>query len=271
MTELGSDRARISLTLQKGEYYSHSLSRWQPYAYLAPEEFCASRGGDRNYPLLVMLHGRTGCYLDWPTYTRIARYAAHYRLIVAFPEGGDGWYTNAMQGGERYEDDILQDFLPHLQQNLPLISAGRAWGIGGLSMGGYGAIKIALKYPLLFSVAISHSGSLERPMTTAWHPVFGDPESDISRRRRENLFWLAEQSLCRFPTERPRLHFDCGLSDGLLEANRRFSDHLNFLGYSHTYLEMPGHHTWPYWDRAFRTILPTIAKELGLSRAEPAP
>ncbi len=87
---------------------------------------------------------------------------------------------------------------------------------------------------------------------------------DASRRRAENPFWLAEQAMSRWPTERPRLYLDCGLDDGLLEANRRFHDHLNFIGYHHTYLEMPGHHTWPYWNRALRTVLPAVAEALGV-------
>jgi putative tributyrin esterase len=248
-----------------GEYYSTSLRRNQPYACYLPTE---ADTGEYPYPLLVMLHGRTGNYRDWPQYTRMARYLTGYGLIVAFPEGDNGWYTNAVNGGEQHEDDLIQDFLPHLQATLPLLPSGASWGIGGLSMGGYGAVKLALKYPHLFSAAVSHSGALEAPMRPSVHSVFGDPQIDSAFRRRENPFWLAEQALCRFPTERPRLHLDCGLSDPLLEENRRFSEHLNFLGFGHDYRELPGHHTWPYWDRAFRTILPVIAAELGVRKTE---
>lgn len=215
--------------------------------------------------LLVMLHGRTGAYTDWPQNTRMARYLAGLNIVVAFPDGGDGWYSNAANGGERREDDLIEEFLPHLQMTLPLLPPGKSWGVGGLSMGGYGAIKLAFKHPHLFSVAISHSGAIEASIRAAPHPVFGDSYEHSAIRRKENPYWLAEQALCRLPTERPRLHLDCGLSDPLLEQNRRFSDHLNFIGFGHDYRELPGHHTWPYWDRAFRTLLPTIAAELGAS------
>jgi putative tributyrin esterase len=256
----------FTLPLHTGEYYSQALRRLQPYACYLPRHRETGTEATQQYPLLVMLHGLNGNYLDWANHTRIARYLAPYRLIVVFPEGGDGWYTNAVQEGERCEDDLIQDFLPYLQRTLPLMPSGKGWGIGGLSMGGYGAVKLALKYPALFSIAISHSGALEKPNISTPHPVFGDPQADQTLRRHENPFWLVEQALCGFPASRPRLHLDCGLNDGLLEANRRFSDHLTFLGYPHSYQEMPGYHTWPYWDRAFRRILPTIAKELGCER-----
>jgi S-formylglutathione hydrolase FrmB len=286
---------RTPLTLQTGHYLSHALGREQPYAYFLPADqpdsaqslhalsfpqLPAERppspvlgggvggGGDvqisePSYPLLVLLHGRNGSYKDWPTQTRIARYAAAYRLCIVFAEGNNGWYTNAADGSARYEDDLMQDFLPHIQSTLPVLPPGRRWGIGGLSMGGYGAVKLALKYPQWFALAVSHSGALEKPRVPEPHPVFGDPVTDAALRRAENPFWLAEQALSRFPIVRPRLYLDCGLSDELLAVNRRFHDHLRFIGYHHTYLEMPGHHTWPYWNRALRTALPTIAKALG--------
>ena len=191
------------------------------------------------------------------------RHLGGYGLVVVCPEGGNGWYTNAFDGSARYEDDLIHDLIPHLQTTLPISDPGRRWAIEGLSMGGYGAVKLALKYPRLFSVAVSHSGALERVSHPEPHTVFGDPERDLSFRRSENLVWLAEQALCRLPTERPRLHLDCGLQDELLETNRRLDGHLTFVGYPHTYEEMPGHHTWPYWNRAFRKMLPMVAAEIG--------
>jgi len=253
-------------TLHKGAYASRALGRQQPYAYLLPAGWDGSAG--RCFPLLLLLHGRDGSYLDWPTHTRIAHYAARYALCVVFPEGDNGWYTNAVGGASRYEDDLVHALVPHIQATLPVLPPGKHWGIGGLSMGGYGAVKLALKYPRLFSLAVSHSGALEKPRQPEPHPVFGDPQADAAFRLSENPFWLAEQAMCRFPTERPRLYLDCGLNDELLEANRRFHDHLTFIGYRHTYQEMPGYHTWPYWNRAIRTVLPEVAAALGADTKE---
>ena len=248
-----------------GEYRSKSLCRTQPYLFSLPEG--AEAEGERRYPLLVMLHGRTGNFRDWADCSRLSRHLSKFNLVVALPDGGEnGWYSNAVGNGERYEDDLIQDFLPHLQNTLPILSPGKNWGISGLSMGGYGAVKIALKHWELFSVGASHSGALNVAARPVAHAVFGEPEADREMRKDNNVFWLAEQALCRLPVERPRLHIDCGLSDPLLGESKMFSDHLNFLGYSHDYRELQGHHAWPYWDRAFRTLLPTLAQELGADR-----
>lgn len=183
-------------------------------------------------------------------------------MVVAFPDGGEnGWYTDGLNG-ERYEADLLEGFLPSLQERVRLCPSGKAWGIGGFSMGGYGAVKIALKHSGLFGLALSHSGAFAITQTPEVHPVFGDPETDVAFRKQEGVFWLAEQALCRLPTERPRLLLDCGVKDHLLEASRRFSEHLNFIGYGHTYVEKPGEHTFPYWNRAIREILPEIAQKI---------
>lgn len=255
----------VPLPVQTGTYFSQALDREQPYAYLLPYGYTP----ERSYPLLVMLHGMNSDYQAWTTYTRLARYVAAYDLVVACPDGGAGWYTNAANGGERREDDITQDFVGHLRATFSLVPPGHGWGIGGLSMGGYGAVKIALKHPHLFSVAVSHSGAFEKMQSATAHPVFGDPQADRRLRYHENPFRLIEHALCGLPTERPRLHIDCGMEDALLTANRRFVDHLNFVGYPYTYSELPGQHTWPYWDRAFKTRLPELAQNLGMTTKLP--
>ena len=126
---------REPLPLQTGEYFSRSLNRVQPYAWFAPvrEQMANDRlqrtenkgqetdapsaeTGVQNdellihnssfisphssLPLLVLLHGMGGGFRDWPDNTRLARYAAAYNMVIAFPDGGDGWYTNAANGGE---------------------------------------------------------------------------------------------------------------------------------------------------------------------------
>ncbi len=150
------------LPLHTGAYFSRALGREQSYAYFAPPEFDAEQTpSDTRYPLLILLHGRKANYRVWPEQTRLAFYAASVGMFLAFPEGGEGWYANAYDGQANYEDDLMQDFLPHLQQNWPLLPPGKNWTIGGMSMGGQGAIKIALKYGQMFSLALSFSGAFE--------------------------------------------------------------------------------------------------------------
>ena len=74
---------------------------------------------------------------------------------------------------------------------------------------------------------------------------------------------VSKDALSTWPPARPNLYFDCGVGDRWLEANRHFHQHLDYIGYRHTYVEQPGYHTLPYWDRAIRQALPTIADAIG--------
>jgi S-formylglutathione hydrolase FrmB len=241
-------------------YYSKALRRSQPYACYLPTLQAVEAG--KLYPVLILLHGRGCDHSSWPRSTRIGTYLAKYGVVTIFPQGDDGWYTNSFDGIFRYEDDIIQDLAPEILHSTPAKPPGGAWAIGGMSMGGYGAIKIAAKYPELFSCAFSHGGAMNGPSIRGQHPIYGDPILNARFRIEQSLTWLVEQLLCRFPVQRPYLFLDCGRDDPLLEANRSFSDHLNFLGYHHYYFEASGQHTWPYWNRAFRTLLPSVAAHI---------
>ena len=216
-----------------------------------------------------MLHGFDSDHNSWLQHTRIEAVLAEYRVITVFPQGDNGWYTNAFIGGTgRHEDDLICDLIPELRSTLPVAGALRHWAIGGMSMGGYGSVKLAVKYPEVFGTAFSHGGAFERMFQNDVHPVFGDPVENAAFRRQESPVWLLEQLMCRFPIYRPRLFIDCGLQDPLLEVNRRFTNHLEFLGYHHSYRESPGHHTWPYWNRAFRQLAPQLMGSIGAKRCE---
>src|SRR5215470_15991071 len=101
-------------------------------------------GKKRNkYPTLYLLHGLSDDHTIWTRRTSIERYAANLPLMVVMPDGERGFYTDAKEG-------------PKFQTEAE--RAGRC--IGGLSMGGYGAVKLALKHPDMFVSANSHSGAL---------------------------------------------------------------------------------------------------------------
>lgn len=248
-----------AVPLHGSAYFSQALQREQPFAYLPPPGWTPdSPDTGQRWPLLVLLHGHSSNHTEWATLTRLPHYAVQQNLFIAFPNGGNGWYTNAFDGSANYEDDLIQDFLPNLQKTLPLLPSGKHWAIGGLSMGGYGAVKNALKYPGLFSVAYSTSGSLEPMKMERFRHIFGDPTEQRKHHRANNVYALAEDALSRWPTERPRILLDCGTEDERLEISRRFHQHLDFIGYRHEYEEAPGHHTWPYWNRRIRTMLPAL-------------
>lgn len=245
--------------IQTGSYYSEALGCERNYSFLLPPD----REDGEYFPLLILLHGQNASHKDWFERTQIVRYSSDYRMIAACPDGADGWYTDAFDGNADYERDVTGCFFPHLMSSFPIHLKASRKALCGISMGGYGALKIALKNPELFGTAVSISGGLDITSRNEVHSVFGDPEKHRIHRRMNSISFLAEDALSRFPSERTRIYICCGLNDPLLEANRMIHNHLLFSGYGHTYYEWPGYHTWTYWNRAIKRLLPDVANNIG--------
>ncbi len=220
-------------------------------------------------PVLYLLHGLSDDQTMWTRRTSIERYVDGLPLMVVMPDGGRGFYTDARSHvSGAYEAAIVRDLIPFIDaafQTRPN-RAGRA--IAGLSMGGYGAMKLALKHPGLFAAAVSHSGAVafgsrpipaERADRAEWVNVFGeDPTSGP-----DDAFALAQK--CP-PAQRPALRIDCGTGDFLVEDNRAFHAHLDKIGYPHEYAEHAGGHDWAYWDAHIQDTLAFAGRVLGVQR-----
>lgn len=211
----------------------------------------------RSCPTLYLLHGMSDDHTIWQRRTSIERYAAQYGLAVVMPGTDLGWYTD-MQEGEGYFTYISQE-LPAICRDLfPQMSARRedTWA-AGLSMGGYGALKCALRAPQTFGRAVSLSGAPDithMPDETYWRDIFG-PKEHIAGSFND-LFAAASELPA---TQRPPLLMWCGTEDKLLECNRAFRDHLLRLGYDITYYESEGCHAWEWWDMHIQAALKWLA------------
>jgi putative tributyrin esterase len=197
-------------------------------------------------PTVYQLHGLSDDHTIWQRRTSIERYADRHRLLVVMPDGGRSFYCDSPLG--RHEQHLL-DTIDFVERTLPSAGTRATRCIGGLSMGGYGAMKLALKHPGRFVSVASHSGCLavghdrELLVEPEIALLFGQgvpPDDDC--------FALAE-ALARLPGEKPALRFDCGTEDFLLDHNRSFHAHLEQLRMPHQYEEHPGAHSWEYWDR----------------------
>lgn len=130
-------------------FQSKLVNTTLPYNVILPPDYRASR--TTRYPVLYLLHGLTGHYSDWITHTNVADYSAQYRMIVVMPEGNNGWYTDsATIPTDKYETHILKELIPDVQKRYRTIEARYGRAIAGLSMGGYGALKLGLKFPDTF-------------------------------------------------------------------------------------------------------------------------
>jgi putative tributyrin esterase len=262
---LGQDKAAAASRApldQDESFRSDSLGRDGHYRILLPIDY--SRGG--RFPVLYLLHGLYGDDRNWETRTGLKNYARNLPLLIVMPDADDSWYTNsATVPQDKFEDFIAKDLIAEIDGKYRTIRERRGRAIAGLSMGGYGAVKMALEYPNLFAFAGSLSGALNaaenldtlRPEFRAkLLEVFGN---DGSPTRAENdVFLLLKKTSDQ--TALPYLYLACGTSDSFLDTNRAFVLQLSSRKIAYEYHETPGGHTWEYWDSALQPMLQAIQR-----------
>ena len=238
------------------DYYADALGVQTRMHVLLPQRLAAGKA-----KTLYLLHGMSDDEGTWMRRTSIERYAEEKGLAVVMPDGGLGWYTDMYRGLAWFK--FISGELPALcRRFFPILSDKREdTYIGGNSMGGYGALKCALRAPQTFSKVISLSGALDAADTAInntvpatrryWEDVFG-PAEDVSGS--ENDLFAAATALTD-PALRPRIYMWCGTEDFLYGQNIRMRDHLRALGYDLTYEESPGDHQWKHWDKKIADAL----------------
>lgn len=240
------------MSLARIEFYSQAMGQHVTYSLYLPDT------GEGPFPVLFQLHGLTDSHAGWLNHSKIVRHVAGLPLVIAFPDSGTGAYLNwkghDRLGKRNYEDLIVTDITNHLKRHFNVTDG--PWAIGGLSMGGYGAMRLGLKYADRFASIWSHSSKFE------WDGLvesgqFADPH-DTDVRHHARAVATSES--------RPVISIDCGTQDELLEESRRFHHYLDELGLDHSYAEHSGGHEWDYWDRHVQSALEQHARVLGITR-----
>jgi S-formylglutathione hydrolase FrmB len=220
--------------------------------------------GTPPFDTFYLLHGLSDDHTMWLRRTRLEMYVADLPLIVVMPDGGRGFYTNH-EAGPRWADHIAMELPEFIERNFAAKSTRDARHIGGLSMGGYGALRLSLGFPDRFSSATSHSGALmnggkhydipERTLVFGQNPAGTD----------HDLTHLAARAKAN--NRLPRIQIDCGTDDFLLQDNRALHQNFEQQQIPHTYTEYPGSHTWDYWDKHIREAIAFHTQNL--TRADP--
>jgi len=213
---------------------------------------------------LYLLHGHSDDHTAWQRWTSIERYVEGLNLAVVMPAVHLSFYTDMAHGGNYWQ--FISEEVPAVVRDLfPLSSARKDNFVAGLSMGGYGAFKLALTYPDRFAAAASLSGAVdisevvrvkkEDPGNKAWieemRTVFGDLSKVPGSKH--DLFALAKK--VSKGSVKPRLYQCCGTEDDLHPDNVRFRDAIRKLPLDLLYEEGPGEHNWAYWDKMIQNVL----------------
>jgi len=219
------------------------------------------------YHVMFLLHGLSDDHTAWARQTSIERYVDGLPLIVVMPDGGRGFYSDAVAGFQ-YETAIAVELPKLIEAYFP---TKLPWCATGLSMGGYGAAKLALKYPGRFRSGHSHSGAVlfgHHAFDATDLPRELDPKIEFEFRRivgdsptggPDDLCAAAENMSA---VDRPALRIDCGFDDFLLADNRKFRDHLVSIGFPHEYEEFLGSHEWGYWNEHVQEAIAFHRKNL---------
>jgi len=229
-------------------FWSAALEKQEAMNVIIPD-------GDGPFPVLYLLHGLSDDYTIWQRRTSIERHVGGLPLIVVMPDGGRSFFCN-ISDGARYEDHIVRDVVDVVDRTFKTRRSAKSRAIAGLSMGGYGAVMLALRHPDVFSVAASHSGALFFGHGDLEDEDKNDYVNKLVRllpRGKYDCFKLAAR--LKKKGKMPALRLDCGTQDFLIEHNRGFHAYLNKISVPHVYEEFPGLHEWAYWDEHIRQTL----------------
>lgn len=296
-------------------FRSQALGITKRYLVYLPPSY--QRDAARRYPTAYYLHGLWGDETNWTAlgalHLTLDSLIAHGmpEMVVVMPDGDDSWYTTwnflgdwpgcqreapPQRPNERvadycvpwphYDDYIARDLVGHIDSSYRTMRDPRRRGIAGLSMGGYGAVWLALAYPDVFGAAASHSGILA-PLLTAYDSTthqarYAGDVSEISEAYgslwpslqvafgKDTAGWWARDPGRRAmgratrsgAREPPGLYVDVGASDRYANQSRAFRDALAGSQLLPEYHERPGAHDWTYWRGNAAHSLRFLAREL---------
>lgn len=258
---------------------SKILARAVPYCALLPPSYDADKV--RRYPILYFLHGlgeNEEILLSSGGMNLIGDLRDRGMLgdfVIVTPDGGRSFYVNSRDGHVRYEDFFVREFIPFIESHYRVRAERRYCGISGVSMGGYGALRLSLRFPGLFGSVSAHSAALveklpstkfstsqQMALSQILGSAFGTPP-DRAFWDRNNPFTLVRKG--------PSLHglqiyFDCGTEDdfGFNVGAQAFHDLLVSRGIPHEFHLYSGGHNWGYVAQHFAASLQFHSRAFGL-------
>ena len=240
-------------------YFSDVLGVQTPVDVIIPEGkqgIGVDAAGEEKLPaVLYLLHGYSDDQTIWQRRTSVERYAASHNLAIVMPGVNHSFYCNE-EYGERYWDYVSQELPMMMHRFFRLSDKPEDTFVAGLSMGGYGAMKLALNQPERFGAAASFSGAVDIASTRQrhnhnWKRITGGK----SIKGTENDLFHMLKANAEAP-HKPRLYVSCGTADFLYGQHKKFIPALKKAGWDVTAYEEPdATHEWGFWDREIRKFI----------------
>jgi S-formylglutathione hydrolase FrmB len=232
------------------QVYSQSMQKNIKAVIITPDTYASAT----QLPVVYLLHGYSGNHLKWINSAKgFERAADQYNMIIVCPDGGYGsWYWNSpVDPKSQYETFIADELVKAIDLRYKTVKDRTGRAITGLSMGGHGALYLAIKHQDIFGAAGSMSGGVDiRPFPNNWDmaKVLGTYADQPERWEKNTvinmLYQLTPNSLA--------IIIDCGTDDFFYKVNENLHQQLLYRNIPHDYITRPGGHTWAYWTNAVK-------------------
>lgn len=230
--------------VEERTFRSRALRREMPYLVYLPPGYDSR--AEQRYPVLYMLHGLGSTYRQWQelglldTAEQMMRSGRIAPVIIVLAEGERSYWVNHANGGPAWGTYIARDLVRAIDDSYRTIPARERRAIGGDSMGGHGALQLAINNPSVFGVVGAHSVALRRRETA---PAYFGGRAAFNRRDPFYLYGARAALAKSF-----KLWIDIGMEDRFYPRASDFHQMLERQGIAHQWHVWPGGHTDSYWS-----------------------
>jgi len=228
---------------------SNYLKKATKFVVIQPSSQGQQNNTQARYPVVYLLNGYGGDYGQWPITTpQLKKTADELKIIFVCPDGGIGsWYFDSpIDSSIRYESYITKELVPYVDANFSTKANPKSRAITGLSMGGHGALYLAIRHSDLFGAAGSTSGGVDfRPFPNRWDIKKALGEYEQNKERWYEYTVMRQVELLK--NKQLAIIIDCGIDDFFMPMNRALHEKLLQLKIDHDYIERSGGHNHAYW------------------------
>lgn len=265
------------ITVVEDSLFSQSLNTISKFYAVLPDGYSKTQ---ERYVSVYLLHGFNGDYTNWVKQPNLIKYLKGYEYIVICPDAKNSWYSNSITlQNANYEDLIIKEIIPYVDKKYRTRQSKFSRAIAGLSMGGYGAAKLGLKYPGMFFFAGCISPSIQFPAGLEDSAIVARRSKETIKSVREmfgekrNESWSAndifELTEKINPNTAPYFYLSAGSQDGIpevIEQTHIFAASLRKKSIAFEMHETTGAHDWKFWDSEIEVVLKRIFEISGKKR-----